>query len=134
MSRLVVGIAGALCVLAAGCGSNVAAPTPAPTSTTPAVTEASLKADLAAAQAKQDAIISKSCTDQVLTRLKSPGSATFMDLQVIPKGTTTVEYQVVGKVRSLNPMGVPLDSGFGCMIVMTGGDHATISLTGPFEL
>ena len=129
-------VAGSLCVLAAGCSSGGgAAPTVAPTTTVDvAAQQAAAQAKLDAAQAKLDGIISKSCTDQVLPRLKSPGSATFMDLQVTTDPKAVDTYKVVGKVRSLNLMGVPLDSGFGCTIVETGGDHATVTLTGPFPL
>lgn len=88
------------------------------------------------AQQHLNDIVGKACTDQVLPKLKSPGSATFMDVVVTPDpAATSTKFSVVGKVRSLNVMGVPLDAGFGCKIV-TNSEPGTMNITlqGPYAL
>lgn len=138
MKPWVVGV-GLLCLLA-GCSTGGTAPVPTATSATPTTTatpdRAALEAQLAAAQGRLRDIIGKACTDRVLPRLKSPGSATFMDVVVTPDPVaSSTKFSVVGKVRSLNVMGVPLDAGFGCKIVATAGsDTLDITLQGPYEL
>ena len=130
MKRTIVATAAASLLLA-GCG-GAATPPPSPPTTTD--TAATLRANQAAANAKLDAAqkrldeaiaaqnaeISKACTDQVLTRLKSPASAKFPDLKVTPDPAKDSTFTVTGTVRSLNPMGVPLDASVGCTSILDG--------------
>lgn len=90
----------------------------------------SLETAVASAQANLNSIIAKPCQETIKRRLAAPLTATFDTAEVTPDPKVANGYVVGGKVQSKNLMGVPLESVYGCNVVVDSAhDSETVTFS-----